>query len=202
MLDGRSVTSRADQAAATRTRILNAVRDLLAEGRFHDASMEAIAERARVTRVTLYRVFGSKQTLLEGLAWEALAAAQLDELDAAHALPDVRSAVRQVLRANCRMFGQLGGAMPLALELARVDPDMGAIIGATYHGRRHEAMERLATRVVAEGAAAPGWTKRRIADALLVLSSHEAYDTLVGHRSHGANQAGDLLFSLAGAFLR
>jgi len=182
-------------------RILGAVRTLLGEGRFHDASMEAIAGQAGVTRVTLYRTFGSKRELLEALAWQALGQARLDRVDAAHAEPDARVAVREVLRANCAMFAELAVAMPLALELARYDEDMRALIDVTYHGRRHRAMETLAGRVVKEGAAAPGWTRRRIADALLVLSSHEAFQTLVDHRSHTVDQAAASLFGLAGAFL-
>jgi len=57
------MSTRADRAAATRARILDAVRAVLSEGGFHDTSMEAIAARAGVTRVTLYRTFGSKQAL-------------------------------------------------------------------------------------------------------------------------------------------
>lgn len=195
------MSTRAERTAATRSGIIGAVRDLLAEGGFHNASMEAIAARAGVTRVTLYRTFGSKQALIEGLAWALLADARLDEVDAAHVQPDVRIAVRQVLRANCRMFGHLAEAMPLALELARSDAEMRAFIDATYHGRRHRAMEVLARRVVHEGAAAPGWTKNRIADALLVLTSHECFQTLVEHRGHSVDKAGDLLHHLALAFL-
>jgi AcrR family transcriptional regulator len=189
------------RTAATRARILDAVRALLREGGFHDASMEAIAARAGVTRVTLYRAFGSKHDLLEGLAWDSLAHARLDRVDAAHAQPDVRVAVRQVLRANCEMFADLAEAMPLALELARYDNDMRAIIDATFHGRRHEAMDRLAGRVVREGAAASGWTKQRIADALLVLTSHEPFETLVDRRGRSVDHAADTLYRLAGAFL-
>jgi AcrR family transcriptional regulator len=195
------LSTRAEQSAATRTRILDAVRALHREGGFHDASMEAIAARAGVTRVTLYRTFGSKQALLEGVAWSLLADARLDEVDAAHRHPDARTAVRHVLRANCRMFANLAGALPLALELARSDPEMRSLVDATYHGRRHLAMEALAARLVEQGAASPGWTKKRIADALLVLSSHEAFETLVEHRGSSVDQAADSLFRLAGAFL-
>lgn len=195
------MTTRAEGTAATRARILDAVLALITEGGVHDTSMEAIASRAGVTRVTLYRTFGSKQALLEGFVLQALADARLDRVDAAHVHPDVRTAVRQVLRANCQMFTHLGGAMPFALELARSDADMRALIDATYHGRRHRAMEVLAARVVTEGAAAPGWTKARIADSLLVLSSHEAYQTLVEHRGRSIDRAADHLYRLAGAFL-
>jgi AcrR family transcriptional regulator len=195
------VSTRAEQSATTRARILDAVRALLRGGGFHEASMEAIAARAGVTRVTLYRTFGSKQALLEGLAWDALAQARLDRVDVAHTHPDVRQAVRQVLRANCQMFAHLAEAMPLALELARFDADMGALVDATYHGRRHRAMEKLAARIVTEGAAASGWTKKGIADSLLVLSSHEAFQTLVERRGYTADKAAESLYRLAGVFL-
>jgi len=195
------MSTHAERSAATRARILEAVRALLAGGGFHDASMEVIAARAGVTRVTLYRTFGSKQALLEGMAWEALSRARLDRVDTAHAHPDVRVAVREVLRANCEMFAHLAEAMPLALELARFDADIRAFMDATYHGRRHQSMEKLAGRVVREGGAAPGWTKRRIADSLLVLSSHEAFQTLVERRGYAVKEAADSLYRLTGAFL-
>lgn len=200
---GRSVgvTTRAEGAAATRSRILDAVFAVVAEGNVHDASMEAIAARAGVTRVTLYRTFGSKQDLLEGFVLHALAEARLDRVDAAHTHPDVRTAVRHVLRANCQMFARLAGAMPFALELARSDAEMRAFMDATYHGRRHRAMGARASRVVQEGAARPGWTKARIADSLLILSSFEAFETLVGHRGRSVDGAAASLFRLAGAFL-
>ena len=195
------MSTRAEQAAATRARILDAVLALLNEGNFHDTSMEALADRAGVTRVTLYRTFGSRRALLEGLAWHIAGHARLDRVDAAHALPDVRAAVRQVLRANCQMFSQLGEALPLALELSRSDIDMRAFIDATYHGRRHRAMETLAARVVNEDAASAGWTKKRIADAMLVLSSYEAFATLVEHRGYSVSEAAESLFRFAGVFL-
>ena len=193
--------TRADRAAATRARILDTVRTLLGEGAFHDSSMEAIAARAGVTLVTLYLTFGSKQALLEGLAWHTLAQARLDRVDAAHAHPDVRTAIRHLFRANCQMFAQMAEAMPVALELARFDADMRAVVDATYHGRRHRSMEALAARVVKEGAAAPGWTKNRIADALVVLTSLECFESLVQHRGYSVDRAAAFLFRLAGGFL-
>ena len=195
------MSTRVERTAATRARILDAVRDLVREGGFHDASMETIAARAGVTRVTLYRVFGSKRDLLEGLAWDALSQARLDRVDAAHANPDVRAAVGEVLQANCEMFAQLAEGMPLSLELARYDSDMRAVIDATFHGRRHAAMDRLAVRIVREGAAAPGWTVERIADAMLALTSYEPYETLIQRRGHSVDEAGELLHRLARAFL-
>ena len=195
------MSKRAAQAATTRRSILDAARDALRDGTYHDATMEELAVRAGVTRVTVYRAFGSKPALLQALTWDELARARLDRVDAAHANPDVRLAVRDVLRENCRMFSELGDGLPLSLELARHDPEVAALVDATYHGRRHRSMEKLARRIAKDGLRAPGWTTKQVADALLVLTSFEAFETLTNRRRRSSQAAADTLFALAGAFL-
>lgn len=194
------MTTRAEQAAATRAGILAAVHALHREGAFRDATMDTIASRAGVTRVTLYRAFGSKRELLAAMAWDLLARARLDRVDEAHTEKDPRAAVREVLRANCELFAGLGDAMPVALELVRSDAAMSDLVAATYHGRRHRSMEALAGRLVRAEASRPGWTTGQITDALLVLSSYEAYETLVQHRRATPDEAAALLDHLAGGF--
>lgn len=196
------MTKRAEQASATRSRILEVASDTLRTGEFHHLSLEELARRAGTTRVTVYRAFGSKAAVLQAITWEVLARVRLDRLDAAHALPDAADAVRSVLYENCRMFTDLGDLLPITLELARRDPDTAAIIDSTYHGRRHQAMERLARRVVGEGHAAPGWTSKQIVDALLVLTSYETFETLTIRRGRSVRNAARALYELAGAFLR
>jgi AcrR family transcriptional regulator len=196
------MSKRAEQAEATRERILDAARALLAEGAFHDTTMDELAIRAGVTRVTVYRAFGSKQDVLHALTWADLARARLDRVDAAHKIPDVREAVREVLRENCRMFCELGDALPLSLELSRHDHDVAALVDATYHGRRHQAMERLARRISRAGLQAPGWTTKQVADALLVLTSFEAFDTLTNRRGRTPEAAAATLSALASSFVR
>lgn len=195
------MTRRAEQVAGTRRRILDATKAMLRDGSFHDASLEELAARAGVTRVTLYRTFGSKSQILLALTWDELARARLDRLDAAHELPDVIDAVREVLRENCRMFAALDEAFAVALELARRDDDMAGVIDATYHGRRHRAMERLARRVVRSSAAAPGWTTKEIVDALLTLTSYEVFETLTARRGRSPESAASMLFAMTDAFL-
>jgi hypothetical protein len=45
-----------------------------------------------------------------------------------------------------------------------------------------------------------GWTTKQLADALLVLTSFEAFDTLTSQRGNSPLAAADTLFALAGAF--
>src|SRR5215467_3477024 len=51
----------------TRARILDAVRALLADESTRDLSMEAVARRADVARLTIYYQFGSRAGLLEAV---------------------------------------------------------------------------------------------------------------------------------------
>lgn len=63
---------RQEQAEATRERIIAAMADILAEdGRIEAATNRAVAQRAGVTEVTVYRHFPSRELLLRGL-WEHL----------------------------------------------------------------------------------------------------------------------------------
>jgi hypothetical protein len=49
------------------------------------------------------------------------------------------------------MFSELGDTLPLALELARHDEEVAALVEDTYHGRRHRSMEKLARRITRDG---------------------------------------------------
>lgn len=62
---------RRDQAEATRERILAAMAALMEEGEGQAPTNRAVAERAQVTEVTVYRHFPSRELLLKGL-WEHL----------------------------------------------------------------------------------------------------------------------------------
>lgn len=52
---------------ASRERILAAVRSLLEEGAFHQTTVEEVAERAGVSRATLYGHFGSRVGLVDAM---------------------------------------------------------------------------------------------------------------------------------------
>src|SRR5947208_1063594 len=55
------------RSSASRERILAAVRSLLEEGAFHETTVEEVAERAGVSRATLYGHFGSRLGLVDAM---------------------------------------------------------------------------------------------------------------------------------------
>src|SRR5579885_2257292 len=61
------VTRRQERSSASRERILAAVRALLEEGAFHETTVEQVAERAGVSRATLYGHFGSRLGLVDAM---------------------------------------------------------------------------------------------------------------------------------------
>ena len=65
------MSARAEAAAETGRRILEAVIELYTERFFDQVSLEDIAERARVTVQTVLRRFGSKERLIEAAAEES-----------------------------------------------------------------------------------------------------------------------------------
>ncbi len=58
---------RQQRGSASRERILAAVHSLLEEGAFHETTVEEVAERAGVSRATLYGHFGSRLGLVDAI---------------------------------------------------------------------------------------------------------------------------------------
>ena len=192
---------RAKGMEQNRQRILDAAWSLTEAAGFDPVSVDDIAAEAGVGRATIFRHFGSKTDLYEAALWHRMSQVDLARVDAAHQLPDPVGALAAVLRVNCEMFDQIGDALARCLEVARTDDDMRQLIDISYLGRRVESMSRLARRLHDAGRLAPGWTPSRVADALVVLTSLEAYETLTRYRARPTEQASDTLFAMAQAFL-
>lgn len=192
---------RAKAMEQTRQRILDAAWQLTEAEGFRPVSVDEIAAEAGVGRATIFRHFGSKEDLYEAALWHRMSQVDLDRVDQAHQLPDPVDAVAAVLRANCEMFDQIGDALARCLEVARTNQAMRELIDLSYLGRRVESMTRLAGRLHDAGRLAPGWTRPQVTDALLVLTSIEAHQTLTQHRTRSTKRAAETLFGMARAFL-
>lgn len=192
---------RATGMERNRQRILDAAWNLTAATGFEPVSVDEIAAEAGVGRATIFRHFGSKTVLFEAALWHRMSQADLDSVDAAHQILDPVDALAEVLRANCEMFDQIGDALARCLEVARTNDLIREMLAVSYFGRRFESMSRLARRLRDADRLAPGWTESRAADALVVLTSLEAYETLTRHRARPTERASDTLFAMAQAFL-
>jgi len=153
-------------SARTRDRVIDTVRGLLAEGSFHESTVEEMADRAGISRATLYTHFGSRTGLVDAIC---------EGLGGAWALREIRTTTNvdrlidlavEFWAADERIFEQLYGA-------AAVDPAARDFVERQRLDRENE-IRRIAT------------SKEEQAQ-LLLLTSFEAYREL--RRVAGLSQA-------------
>lgn len=192
---------RAVTAAATRRRILDAGWAEIELAGYRTASIEAIATRAQVTRVTVYRHFATRGELFEAIAWDRIGRVQLDRLDAAREHPDVVEATRLFLHENCSFFGEVGPILRAMIDVEREEPEIATVLASTYRGRRLESLRQLAGRIAASEHVAPDWSVDAICDALTVLTGIETFESLTT-APRTPQEAAETLFSMTRAFLQ
>ncbi len=178
-------TGRAEQARATRRRVLDAARDLIVERGPAAITMRDIAARARVSPETLYKTFGTKAALVKDVYDVTLAG---DDEDVSMAERPEHRAIRAATdpREKLALYAALARALsdrvgPLLSKLQAAaqsgDPDMRDIVATTD-------AERLAgaTYFVETGWLRPGLDPDRARDIVWTLNSPQLYQMLVGER--------------------
>jgi AcrR family transcriptional regulator len=123
-------------ALRTRARIIDAVRELLAEGAFHDSTVEAVADRAGVSRATLYQHFGSRLGLVDAMCESFDANPALVAVRQATDLDDFLARVVDFWAAEEKVLVQLYGA-------AAVDPAAGDLVERQTRDRQGEIRRLL-----------------------------------------------------------
>ncbi|MEL6345263.1 MAG: TetR/AcrR family transcriptional regulator [Myxococcota bacterium] len=119
--------------AAQRRIILEAAGRLFAENGFHQTGMAAICREAGMSPGGLYRYFGSKAALIEGIVAQERAEV-LTLLDALEATDDLRSGLVDLLLA-CATAALDPHATALTLEVAAEgarNPSVGAMVDEVY----------------------------------------------------------------------
>jgi AcrR family transcriptional regulator len=149
------------------------VHDLLDAGAFHTSTVEDIAERAGVSRATVYQQFGSRLGLVDALcetfdASPALLSlrAAIDEGEPLEALDEFVGHAADFWASEERVLRQLYG-------VAAIDPAADTLV-ARQRGDRRGEIERLLRRL------RPKDAKRTLA-LLLVVTSFETYEELRRH---------------------
>lgn len=127
-------------------RVLHAAADLFAEWGYAGATTRAIAERAGVNEVTLFRRFGSKAGILRALG-ERVAHSTVRTVIAESADPqDARGTLLALARAEVRSAVRNGGLMlRLAFE-ARSVPEVADVLGTGLTGNLETLIDYLASR--------------------------------------------------------
>jgi AcrR family transcriptional regulator len=132
--------------ARTRTTVLSAAIDLLAERGYSGFSVEAVVERTGVAKTTIYRHWPTRDDLL---------AATIAGLDDAGPLPDTgafRPDLREFLagRVRAARTTQWERCMPALIEAAAHNPELAALIGRLT-GQLLAQIETLLRRGIERG---------------------------------------------------
>ncbi|MBO0802764.1 MAG: TetR/AcrR family transcriptional regulator [Nocardiopsaceae bacterium] len=120
---------RAAGVERTRGAIVAAGRECLIADGYHRLGLEAVADRAQVTRVTIYRQFGSRLGLLEAIAEDLSARSGIvHAMRQVAAASDAASAFRALVHELCRFWASDPGLLRRLVSLDAVDPDARDLI--------------------------------------------------------------------------
>jgi AcrR family transcriptional regulator len=159
----------------TRARILAAARRLLlapgaAAGRLA-FSLEAVARRARVARMTVYHQFGSRRALLEALFDDVAARGGMGDLRGAFGHPDPEESLARYVVTFGRFWASDRLLHRRLQALAVLDAELGRALDARQEWRR-EGLRVVAGRL--------GVRAGETIDVLFTLTSFHTFDTLAG----------------------
>jgi AcrR family transcriptional regulator len=164
-------------SAETRDRILHTVRDLLAEGTFHEATVESIAARAGVARSTLNLHFGSRIGLVDAICEHLAEAGDLAEIKAALERPDPEDALRVAIACSVRFWAAEEPLHRSLYGLAEIDPAARAYVERQTTARRSD-LRRLTRRLREGGRVRRGLSEADVLAVLLVATSFTTFDEL------------------------
>lgn len=167
----------------TRSRILEAARQLLATEPSTDLSMEAIARKADVSRLTIYYQFNSRAGLLESLYDHLAERGRMDQMAGVFQAADMASALEQMLRTFVGFWSTDPQVLRRLRGMAALDPEVAQGI-RSRDARRPRIAAEILKRAPATGKHAKSdAAQRRAADVLAMLTSFETYDALAraGH---------------------
>ncbi len=159
---------------ATRARILAAARRLLVARRPGEFSLDAVARRARVTRMTVYHQFGSRRALLEALFDDLAARGGMWDLRNAFQLADAEQALARYVATFGRFWTSARLIHRRLQALGVLDPELGRAIAARQEWRRQ------GLRVIAARLTPSGRPTEDVIDVLFTLTSFPTFDTLAG----------------------
>jgi AcrR family transcriptional regulator len=172
---------RQKSADQSRLGIVKAARELLASPGDVRFSVEEVARRAGVARMTVYHHFGSFQGLLEALLDSLAVAGGMNHLAEAFREPEPLEALDQFISVFMGFWESDRPVLRKLGALAALDPALAAVLEERAGWRRKGArvlLERLAKQT---GRPLPTDMSDAV-DLLYLLTSFSTYDTLASNR--------------------
>jgi AcrR family transcriptional regulator len=178
-------TRRAQAVEETRQRIVEAARDQLVRG--DNFTVEAVAARAGVSRVTVYAQYGSRDALREAVFDHLGATGGLSEIATAFGEADPVAGIGRVIDIFCGFYETHRIVLRRLHAFSMlVDRDGEQLVDR--NARRQQILTVLLTRVVGLPAYR-GLDVQLTAATLHALTSFEFYDQLAAGSAAGINPA-------------
>jgi len=188
---------RAEEAEQTRRRILGALRQRLREAPAEPVSVDQIARMARVSRSTVYLVFGSRAGLFCALAGDIADRGGFGAVLDAAAHPDAIESLRGGIHAIVTMYASQRDILRTIHSMAQLDAEaVGGSVQKLDEGRAI-GMAVRARRLAEQGALRPDVTQAQAAHLLWLLTSFDAFDVLYTGRSLPAERVAATLITAA-----
>ncbi len=187
----RSYKSKVRERSANEThaRILAAARQLLAGGRQLPAfSLDAVAKRANVSRLTVYNRFASKRGLLEAVFDETAANGGLDQIAGILTGADGEEAITRVVCVFCDFWERNARVFPAIHANAVLDEEIAASLLERTE-RRRAVLQTIIARSVS------GKRARELVDLLFAVTSLDVHQML-RRRGHSAKAAKTMMLQL------
>jgi AcrR family transcriptional regulator len=164
----------------TKARILDAARALLtAEGGFPGFTIDAIARRADVARMTVYYQFGSKQGLLDALLDDIRVRGDGDRIAESMHAGDPLAVLAAFIEALARFWGTERLLIRRLRALTLLDADFEAVLRPRDELRRY-SLRRLVAQISAGQGQPAADRVEEVADVLFGVISFEAFDAIAG----------------------
>jgi AcrR family transcriptional regulator len=147
-----------------RLAILEAAAELLLDRGLSAVSMDAVAERAGVSKATIYRWWPTKETLALDALYNEWAAVQPATRSTGSLRGDLLALLRPWVRlAGSRPYGRVIGAL---VTEAQTDPEFGTVYRSRFVEPRREQAREILRRAIERGEIAPD-TKIEVAVDML-----------------------------------
>lgn len=188
MTESVKASRRAEQARATRRRIIECARELFLQQGYAATTLDQIAARAGVAVQTVYFHFGNKRTVLKEVM-DVLAVGddapvpllERSWVQQVRDEPDARRALGIWLRNGRIIFGRVAPMLSVVRDAAGADPEMAEQWRTNQH-ERYLAHRTLAEILAAKKALRSGLTVHNAADIIFTLASPEVYLLLTAER--------------------
>jgi AcrR family transcriptional regulator len=168
---------RREATAENRHRILMAARELLAGEEGVRFSLEEVARRAGVARMTVYHQFGSLVGLLQGLCDSLAMAGGMSHLADAFRRADPLDAVDRFVAVFVDFWRSDRPVIRALGALAALNPEVAAVLQERYEWRR-KGVRVLLQRASKQTGRPKARRMEEAVDLLYLLTSFSTYDTL------------------------